>query len=79
VVDCVLVGVLATEGGCATNSFSEMFGSQDTRLTKGPFLLGVYPDRAALMWETGTDGPCKLYYGRDGKLDNCVVNFVCGA
>ncbi|HUT45710.1 MAG TPA: metallophosphoesterase family protein [Sedimentisphaerales bacterium] len=67
-----LVGVLAIEGGCATNPFSDMFGKQDTRLTKGPFLLGVYPDRAALMWETETEGPCKLYYGGDRKLDKYV-------
>jgi predicted phosphodiesterase len=65
-------GVLVIEGGCATNPFSDMFGKQHTRLTKGPFLLGVYQDRAALMWETDTEGPCKLYYGRDGKLDKYV-------
>jgi predicted phosphodiesterase len=65
-------GVFAIEGGCATNPFSDMFGKRHTRLTKGPFLLGVYQDRAALMWETETEGPCKLYYGRDGKLDKYV-------
>jgi len=67
-----LVGVLAIEGGCATNPFSDMFQKQHTRLTKGPFLLGVYPDRAALMWETDTEGPCKLYYDRGGRLDKYV-------
>jgi predicted phosphodiesterase len=67
-----LVGVLAIEGGCATDPFSDTSLKQDTRLTKGPFLLGVYPDRAALMWETETEGPCKLYYGEDGKLDKYV-------
>ncbi len=66
------VGVLAIESGCATNLFSDVFKKQDTRLTKGPFLLGVYPDRAALMWETDTEGPCKLYYGEDGRLDKYV-------
>ena len=64
-----LVGVLAIEDGCATNPFSDMFSKRRTGLTKGPFLLSVYPDRAALMWETETEGPCKLHYGRDGKLD----------
>jgi len=49
-----------------------MFHKPRTGLTKGPFLLGVYPDRAALMWETEAQGPCKLYYGRDGKLDKYV-------
>jgi predicted phosphodiesterase len=67
-----LVGVLTIEGGCATNPFSDMSRKQNTRLTKGPFLLGVYPGRAALMWETDIEGSCKLYYGKDGKLDKYV-------
>ncbi len=67
-----LVGVLAIEGGCATDPFSDTSLKQDTRLTKGPFLLGVYPDRAALMWETDTEGSYKLYYGKDGRLDKYV-------
>jgi predicted phosphodiesterase len=67
-----LVGVLAIEGGCATDPHLDTSLRQDARLTKGPFLLGVYPDRAALMWETDSAGPCKLYYGRDGKLDKYI-------
>jgi len=68
----IMFGILAIKGGCATNPFSDMFGKEDTRLTKGPFLLGVYPGRAALMWETETEGPCKLYYGKEQKLDKYV-------
>ena len=68
----IMVGILAIKGGCATNTFPDMSHEQHTGLTKGPFLLGVYPDRAALMWETETEWPCKLYYGRDGKLDEYV-------
>ena len=68
----LLAGVLVIESGCATGPFSDMFAKRRTELTKGPFLLGVYPDRAALMWETKTEGPFKLYYGRDGKLDKYV-------
>jgi len=67
-----LAGVLALESGCATGPFSNMFQKPRTGLTKGPFLLGVYPDRAALMWETETEGPCKLHYGRDGNFDKYV-------
>jgi len=67
-----LVGVLAIEGGCTTNPFSGMSRERHTRLTKGPFLLGVYSNRAALMWETDTEGTCKLYYGKDGRLDKYV-------
>jgi predicted phosphodiesterase len=67
-----LTGVIAVEGGCTTDPLSDTSLKQDTMLTKVPFLLGVYPDRAALMWETDTEGPCKLYYGKDGRLDKYV-------
>jgi len=68
----LLAGVLVIESGCATGPFSDNFSKRRTGLTKGPFLLGVYPDRAALMWETETEGPCKLHYGRNGRLDKYV-------
>ncbi len=42
------------------------------RITKGPVLLRVYQDRAAVMWETDTQEPVRLYYGKDGKLDKYV-------
>lgn len=66
-----LAGVIFIESGCATGPFSDMFQKPGTGLTKGPFLLGVYPDRAALMWETETSEPCKLYYGEERDLDKC--------
>lgn len=37
------------------------------KITKGPFLLRVYQDRAALMWETNTNVDCKLSYGKGEK------------
>jgi predicted phosphodiesterase len=67
-----LVGILAIEGGCATGPSPRTSQRQQARLTKGPFLLGVYRNRAALMWETDRVGPCKLHYGTDGKLDKYV-------
>jgi predicted phosphodiesterase len=39
------------------------------RITKGPCLLRVGRDRAALMWETDTEGPSGVSYGENGKLD----------
>jgi len=42
-------------------------------ITKGPFLLGVYHDRAALMWQTDAQGAGKISYGQDGQLENYVV------
>ena len=67
-----VIGILAIAGACAVGPFQGIFQKQGAGLTKGPFLLGVYPGRAALMWETETEGSCKLYYGKDQKLDKYV-------
>jgi acid phosphatase type 7 len=37
------------------------------RITKGPFLLRVYQNRAAVMWETDTKGSGKLLYSTNVK------------
>ncbi len=34
-------------------------------------MLRVCRDRAALMWETETRGPCQVRYGERGNLDTC--------
>ena len=54
-----LLGALAVAGGCAT-------------ITNGPVLLRAYQDRAAIMWETNTEGPTTLHYGKDQMLDKHV-------
>ena len=36
-------------------------------ITKGPCLLRVYQTRAALMWETDTEGAATVTYGTNGK------------
>jgi len=41
-------------------------------ITKGPLLLRVYQNRVALMWETETERACRLYYGRDQKLESYI-------
>ena len=41
-------------------------------ITKGPFLLGVGQERAALMWETNTKGGGKVSYGKDQKLEKHI-------
>lgn len=43
------------------------------KITKGPFLLRVSTNRVALMWETDTAGPGKLYYGKDTLLKNHII------
>jgi len=37
------------------------------KITKGPFLLRVYQNRAAVMWETNTQGAGKLLYSTNIK------------
>ncbi len=44
-----------------------------TTITKGPFLLRVYSDSAAVMWETNEPGPNQLRYGKDKQLDNHII------
>ncbi len=48
--------ILTTTVGCA-------------RVTKGPVLLRVSEDKAALMWETEIDGPGEVLYGKGNVLD----------
>jgi len=62
-ITALAIAVVAAGGGYAKIT---------ARITKGPFLLRVYENRAALMWETEVEGACKLYYGREQKLDKYI-------
>ena len=42
------------------------------KVTKGPYLLRVYQDRAAITWETDSQGACRLYYGEPGKTKSLI-------
>ena len=42
-------------------------------ITKGPVLLRVEQNRAALMWETDTRGPGKLSYGRGRRFEKYIT------
>lgn len=55
-----LVIVFTTAAGCA-------------QITKGPVLLRVSKDRAALMWETEVDGPGEVLYGQGNVLSKKVA------
>lgn len=46
------------------------FGDWQDRVTKGPCLLRVYADRAALMWETDTPGHWGVSCGTPGQQDH---------
>lgn len=52
--------ILTATVGCAT-------------VTKGPVLLRVYEDRAALMWETEVAGPGRVLYGKGNLLNEKVT------
>ena len=43
------------------------------KITKGPFLLRVEQNRAALMWESDIEGPGKLSYGINQVSKNNIV------
>ncbi len=47
--------------------------SAPAQITKGPFLLRVYQNRAAVMWETDTQGSGKLLYSTNKEKPNYIV------
>ena len=59
-------------GGCGLIPLFATVQKTRARITKGPVLLRVYQDRAAVMWETNTQGSGRLYYGQDKKPDEYV-------
>ena len=42
-------------------------------ITKGPLLLRVYQNRMALVWESDSNGPGKVSYGKDQKIEKHIV------
>ncbi len=67
-----LVVVLTTADGCEIAPSRSMFQKRQFGITKGPMLLRVYQERAALMWETETEGPSRLYYWRNREPERYV-------
>jgi predicted phosphodiesterase len=57
---------------CAVVTSVDQPACDAEQITKGPVLLGVYQNRAALMWETTSQQSCKLNYGIDEKLSDFV-------
>jgi len=62
---------LGALGGCSHASL-QTDSALDSGITKGPVLLRTYQNRAAVMWETETEGPCRLYYGKGAETDPYV-------
>ena len=72
VLSLVCLSVVLTAGACATDPFWSKHQNEQRGITKGPVLLRVYQERAALMWETETEGPCRLYYSGDWEPEKYV-------
>lgn len=76
-----LLVALAAVGGCAKATKApvqppaseEQAVADFVELTKGPVLLRVSQNRAALMWETESEGFGKVSYGTDQQLENHIV------
>jgi predicted phosphodiesterase len=62
-----LVTILAAVSNCEGLALTGL-QKEEGGITKGPMLLRAYQTRAAIMWETGSEWPCKLQYGKEGKL-----------
>ncbi|MBN2133672.1 MAG: metallophosphoesterase [Sedimentisphaerales bacterium] len=54
-------------------------GASAGAITKGPCLLRVYQNRVALLWESDTEGPWRVSYGRPGatpsRLESTGMRF----
>lgn len=65
--------VIAAVAACAVPPFGDIASKEQPRITKGPFLLRVSENRAAIMWETDSKGPCTVSYGRGEKLEQQIT------
>ncbi len=68
---CLVAALAATitvVAGCNLPPFQTLTPKEQPGITKGPFLLRLSEHRAAFMWETNSEGPCTVSYGRNEKL-----------
>lgn len=65
-----VAAVLFTLAGCAGGPLAALASSPGGRITKGPCLLRVYQDRAALMWETDVEGPWSVRCETEGRPES---------
>ena len=63
-----LAVLLMTAGGCEAIQSQPGLQAEQDQITKGPMLLRAYQTKAAVMWETRSDGPCKLHYGKGSDM-----------
>ena len=62
-----LVTILVAAGSCEGLPFLPSSQKEPGEITKGPMLLRVYQNRAAVMWETNLQGTFRINYGKEGK------------
>ena len=63
-----LAVIIAAADGCAVSPVGGKAAKGQPKITKGPFLLRLSGNRAAIMWETNSEGDNTISYGRDEKL-----------
>lgn len=65
----VMAGVMY---GCTSRPELKPAEPAQDHVTKGPYLMRVEQNRAALMWETDTEGPWGVSYGKKGGPETCL-------
>jgi len=63
---------LVTAGSCEVIQSRPGLQKEPGEITKGPMLLRVYQNRAAVMWETNLQGAFRINYGKEGKPEKYV-------
>ena len=67
-----LAVLLVTASSCRAIQSQPSKQAEQSEITKGPMLLRMYQNRAAVMWETNLQGTCRLHYGKGGGLGKYV-------
>ena len=67
-----LVTILVAVSSCETIQSQSGLQAEQGGITKGPMLIRVEQNRAAVMWETNSQEVCKVYYGKEGKPERYI-------
>jgi len=64
--------LLVTAGSCEAIQSRPGLQKEPGEITKGPMLLRVYQNRAAVMWETNLQGAYRVNYGKGDELGKYI-------
>jgi predicted phosphodiesterase len=67
-----LAAIVMTASSCEVIQSQAGLQKERSEITKGPMLIRVYQNRAAIMWETNLQGACRLYYCKGREPEKCV-------